>query len=330
MKRSILLLTTIVCFASLVCSCGHEEVHADPMPIERLDLVIADDATLPTAVDGLGESAIRHLKMYSAIIGADTLDFGLFVDNYRRSRAVEVFTPDVVKLLPDMSDVELELGEVRQRWQKLFPSIAFPGEAVAMVSPFRQSVFFVDSTLFIASNHFLGPDYEGYEGFPASERKLKSSEYIAPTVAEALLRTHFPYNDIDKTLLKKMIYEGAIAHAKQAIVNGDSPAEALGLSQEEFKFFVDNEPQIWRELVGANLLFTADAAVARRYVDSPLPTQIGAINVPAGVGRFLGFRIVGSLLDKMGDQPNSVPTILQQEIWNDTEVLKKAAYSPRG
>lgn len=329
MKRSLL---SIIIPAALLAACSPKADTPQPesMTIERLDKMVFEAAGDSTAIRRIAgeEKSGRHLAQFAAVTGASSLPTVEFASLLASSQAVEMFTPDVMERLPDMDAAEKDLAAARARWREMFPALPFPAEAVAVVSPFRQSVFFVDSTLFIASNHFLGSDYAGYEGFNSGERIKKSPSRIVPTVVEALLRSNFKMSESSPTLIADMVYEGLVAHTLAALAPLTEMSEILGIAPDDLHKLEKSESDIWRAIVGEKLLFSRDPSAVRRIVDSPVATNVGGVPLPPGAGRYIGLKIIESLAAAEGDDPARIAKMFESQIWDSPDILKNSHYNP--
>lgn len=302
----------------------------DPMPVGRLDLAVYNASLSADSLAALTASprwhgALRALQ--AAMTGSDdAAATDSFVAEMAGGRAVAVFTPDVVSRIPDLSACELALGRARDVWADSFPGVEFPREVVSVVSPFRQSVFMVDTTLFIATNHFLGADYPGYEGMPPSDLATRDPRRMAVAATEALVRINFPADRLGSTALDAMLHEGAVAHAVAKLAGDDLPADLiLGLDSSVAKGIADNEADIWRAIVGSGLLYSTDpAAIGRLVTPSSAEATPG---VPSGAGRYIGFRILSALASKRGAMP-PLESLLSGSAGEAPDLLRESGYNP--
>ncbi|MDE6276739.1 MAG: hypothetical protein K2M06_01375 [Muribaculaceae bacterium] len=198
----------------------------------------------------------------------------------------------------------------------------------AVVYGRREPMGFSDSTMLIALNHYLGADYEGYQGFPMYERVLKIPSQIPYDIAEALVGTERPYQAPadGATVLSRMLYGGATGYARYALVENSTEAAALGYSDEQWAWLLEHEGELWRELIAKKLLYDTDPQTAQKLVDPTPATTILSMYSPGRVGRFLGYRMVCRYLEKHPEA--SVATLLSPDFYNNPAILDEIEYSP--
>lgn len=304
------------------------DAAARPVAIERLDLRLAagTDSLLESAADSTLFDALRFA------FGRTDESLSDFAGGYAGSRAVAAFAPDVAQRLQSLAGAEIQLGHARRLWEEAVAgadsnAVAFPSRVVAVVSPFSQSVFSVDTILFLATNHFLGADYAGYDGFAPARRASRQPGRVASEAVEALVRSSYPGPDADATTLRAMVYEGAVIAAVERLTGSDDLTLSLATDPATLSLMEQSERRAWHALVEADLLYSADPSTVGRIL-SPYavpPGQLGA-DLPAGIGRYLGRRIVGSLLQR---EPSlTLPALLGSATWADPAILARAAYAP--
>lgn len=209
----------------------------------------------------------------------------------------------------------------------LLPSLPFPSRIFGIVTPYSQSVVIADTVLLLGLNHYLGADYKGYEGFDDYRRRLKVPSRITYDVAEAVIRTHHPFEPQGTpTALSRMAYEGAVAMAVSRVVPGATPAKALTYGDDEMAWLTANEANIWRRLVDADLLFSVDPIVAERLVAPSPRTVIVNAEAPGRTGRFVGYRMIESYMRSHPEA--SLESLLSPAFYSSRSMLVDAGYKP--
>ena len=240
------------------------------------------------------------------------------------SNVVGVFTPAVDSVYRNLENVELQLGSILEASKA--EGLELPQrEYAAVVYGRPESILFVDSTMLIAMNHYLGEDYPGYSHWPAFMRQTKTPEMLPYDIAEALIATQYPYTQSESsTLLSRMIYEGALAHAKAAVVPDSNLKLVLGYDDETLDWLKDNEAEIWHSLIANHLLYDTSESVASRMIEPAPQVSLVAPVAPGRVGRYIGYRIVADYLKKHADTP--LPSMLSPVFYGDSKVLIESGY----
>ncbi|MCM1077392.1 MAG: hypothetical protein NC411_08550 [Bacteroides sp.] len=289
----------------------------DPVNINRLDLELRDGT--------IDNPALRHpAEELFRVSGYGELTDSMLV-KYSTAAAITIHANAVDSVWNDVriEDMSNSLGRVRINYRHLFPDRKFP-EIYSIVSPFRQSVFTVDSLLYVGLNHYLGSDYEPYGYFPEYQRRLKTPARVATDIAETLVRRDFPYQPAEDypTTLSRLLYEGAVTEAVMQLA-GVSEQEALGYDDEQFKWLGDNEHRLWETIVGGKFLFSTDPQVAASLVNPAPFTSLTGHETPGAAGRFIGHRIVNSYLDS---HAVSIAELLSPGFYESQSALADSRY----
>jgi len=314
---------------ALLISCTVKTPHqdADPERVVPLYSMFRDYAE--------SDSADRHkifindiveLSAFMKTISEQEITDEL-LEAWASSQPVAVFTPDVDSVFTDTLFVGKVLGNILHNADEV--GLSFPDRRYATVVYGRpESMLFVDSVMLIALNHYLGFDYPGYSHWPVFMRINKTPKALPYDLAEALVATSYPYtlHGEDATLLSRMVYEGALAHAKMSLVPQSDLAEALGYTDAEMKWLSDNEHSIWRSIVQKQLLYDTSEEVVSRII-SPAPEVFIVDPVsPGRVGRYIGFRIVEDYLKNNPDKTLSF--ILSIDFYKGNSALIESEYNP--
>lgn len=295
--------------------------------IVRLDSIVADFGLMTEAqrVDALEENKLA-MSDYLFIMGYRDGDLSAAVDSLSRSAAFRIFYPDVVTRIGSLDSVVYVLGRFDKMLSENFPGMT-PCRFYGVVSPFRQSVMTVDSMVYIALNHYLGADYEGYEGIDRYARRLKTRQRLPIDVAEAVVSINDPYEAAESaTAAQRMLYDGAVMYAVDKLLGGVDTAVLMGYDDNQMAWARQNEAASWRKIVSDGLLFSTDPLDADRLCSPAPATSAISPYAPGRMGRYLGYRIVKSYVANNGDV--SLPALLSPEFYNGDLTLVNAKYDP--
>ena len=258
-----------------------------PARIVRLDMAAAAVAGGNELPDSLGAPFARWMEMSEAADASPA--------EFASSRRIAAFLPDVAKVFTTEAADSLAM-----RLGRVFDVTGSPRKDYTIVSPYRQSIVLDgDSAVYVALNHYLGADHPAYEGFPDYQRRLKVPASIAPDVAEALLAAQCAEAEISDpaapTTLERMLQEGAIVEGMMRAA-GISEQQALGFTDAQMQWAVENQQRVWETMMTSKLLFSTDPDVADRLLN-PAPS-VPLINqaAPGRIGRFIGHRIAAAYL----------------------------------
>lgn len=298
-------------------SCGADE---HDIMIRRLDMDISygkmpEDSVMRAAAEDLFE-----LSGYGELSDSS-------IEEYARKPSISVHREAVESIYTDMRQESKVLGRMFSRMRELLPDVAIP-EIFTIISPYNQSVIVFGSMVYIGLNHYLGIGYEPYGYFPDYLRWLKVRERIPIDVAEAIVRSSYPYSPQSDypTALSQMAYEGAVALTVMRVA-GVNEAEALGYDEMSFNWLADNERSVWDAMVSRRLIFSTDYNV-RRSLLSPAPsTSLISPSVPGRAGRYVGLKLVESYL---GKHPSAGPDmLLSPDFYESPDLLRLSGYATR-
>lgn len=309
-------------------SCIPDKNESEKTEIIRLDLAIDDSDEMSTVeLDSLNVKLRPGLEALYKINTAG----GKSLNGHRLesmpNEATKVFTPDVRKRISGLGKTEDKLLTIKENSAEYLPAITFPSKIYSVVWPYNQSVVKVDSIMFIALNHYLGRDYEGYEGFEEFRKREKEQERIPYDVAEALVRTYYPYRPSTTTVSSRLLYEGGVLTAVKRLTGEEDNRKILSYTDEMMKWADSNEGKIWTVLVNKQLLFSSSSTEADRLFNpSPATTSIHS-DAPGRIGRYIGLRMIESLEDVEPDI--TLQQILSPKFYDSTTALQRTRYSPK-
>lgn len=314
----------ILSAAIILASCSKTKEEYAPVPVvnvysfmEDYESMDSTERTLTYKADSIAITAFMKTL-------TDVPDSREMIRAWADSRAVEVFTPAVDSVFGDGSASGMALGKILSNAKDA--GLVLPERIYANVVYGRpESILFVDSVMLIALNHYLGENYPGYSHRPEYIRRTKTPDMLPYDIAEALVATEYPFaGGENPTLLSRILYEGALAHAKNILIEDDNPAMSLAYSDTEYKNLLDNERSLWKSLVENRLVYDTSETTAHKLIDPAPAVNIITPQAPGRVGRFLGYRIVESYLKRHPEATLSY--ILSPEFYTSPSVLSEAAY----
>ena len=314
-----------ILFVLPACNQGNKSEHPSgekQVEIGRLEHFIYTD-TRPDS------PYVNSLAAWGEIVGADLLCDSIY-RKYSGSAPVQVFTPDVEAVFPETEELSIRLGEFENNIAELLPEV--PSHTYfTVVSPYMQSIYlYADSIVFIALNHYLGADYEGYAGrFADYEKQTKEASRIPADVARAVVVSAYPYfiGDNGGSVVSRMLYEGAVAEVLMRLMPYVSAAEALGYTDEEYEWLQANENYAWQALVGKGLLYSASPTDMMRLFSPSPSTAILHPSAPGMAGRYFGYRIVKKYIESKHDAEMSF--LLSPAFYADDRTFANIGYIGR-
>ena len=180
---------------------------------------------------------------------------------------------------------------------------------------YRNKIFIADNMLVISLDNYLGSDHFFYEGIPSYVVENMKESQIISDVASIYSQMYVPKIQ-SRTFLAQMIYYGRILYLKDLWLPNASDEVKIGYSQEKLKWIQENETEIWRNFVENEYLYSTNPKLVSRFID-PAPFSKFYLEIdndsPGMVGRFIGWQIVKSYMDKNNVGLDKLLTISEEE-----------------
>lgn len=237
----------------------------------------------------------------------------------------QLFT-EVIKKYPDELKLTEDLRTLFKHIRYYYPSFKLPNVITANSDvDYKNKIFLSDQTLIVSLDNYLGSDHFFYQGIPEYiSRNMKESQILSD-VASVCSQLFIPKIN-KKTFLSQMIYYGRILYLKDIWLTKTSDDIKIGYSEEELKWVQDNENQIWRNFIENEYLFSTNPKLIARFI-SLAPFSKFYLEIdndsPGMVGRYIGWQIVRSFMDKKGASLEKLMTL------SDEEIFYKSKYKPR-
>lgn len=337
---SLFRITVVLAVASVFVACGSsgqdrdksligrysvaENTAPDPVPIARLDRDIQNYINLGSdARAAFIQSQYRRLNGFGEIVGDSVSDSSVAL--WSTWPATTMFMPEVEKIYTDLKAEEAALGRILSVARRNNLSVG-ARDFVAVTWGKPQSIIFNDSIMYLALNHYLGPLNEAYNGWPEYKRRLKTRDMIPVDMAEAIVATAYPYGPTgDDTVLSRLLYNGAMAVAKQAMVPDASLSAILGFTPEQLADIQANESTMWQRLVSNDMLYSTDAGVHDDLFSQKAQSTSISPDAPGRAVRLIGYRIV---MDYLAANPDTkLSDLLSPDFYSNAQsVLKSSGY----
>lgn len=325
------ILSTLAITVLLISGCSNPDNSNNLNDVDtsfiRLDEVVANFSSLPQEMQiSIVDSLKLPLNDYIYLMGTSTGNIPASIDSLSHTAAFAIFKPEVDKVFTSTKEIEKKLGILNTNLRQHLPSLSqycYYG----VISPFRQQVMLVDSTIYVALNHYLGANHEAYSSMPEFTRATKHPLHIPIDIVEAIISIEFPYEaDDTPTAIQYLLYEGAKLKTISLVTGIDDISTLMGWSIEQTKSVELQEADIWRKMAEDNIIYSTDMSVARQLC-VPMPNSRAiSPDLPGRVGRYIGYRIINTYLDNNPD--TTLSDILSPEFYNNPATLINSTYSP--
>lgn len=307
------------------------DIHIDNVKIDRLeqDVFTMDTSKIMEATKKL---QIKYGHFYSSYI-LGVINNGAVSDSSYSYRMKQFITDrdmreaydDCQKKYPDLDFLEKELTDIFKHYKYHFPEKNLP-KAVTMMSGFNYPVVYVDSTLAIGLDMYLGSESKFYKmlAMPNYKSMFMNKEVIAPDALRAWMLTEFPYSMNESDFLSEIIYMGKIMYLSDLLIPGIHDSLKVQYTQKQLDYCTQNEFNIWSYFVAQKLLYTSNQAEIVKYTSEGPFTSAFSKESPPRIGYWLGWQIVRQY---MKNNPKITVEQLMKE--NDAQqLLARSKYKP--
>lgn len=238
---------------------------------------------------------------------------------------------EVNRTFPSIDKEQEELREAFRHILYYYPKAKVP-RIISFFSGFSVQTPVGNDYIGVGLDMFLGRNSRFYpalvQSIPQYISRRFTSENITPRVMEGYIREDmFPDQDVDRSLLSKMIYNGKILFMMEAVMPDVPDSLIVGYSAEQFEWAQSNEPEVWAYFLENNLLFETDYNKIQKYLtDAPFTPGVGADSKSAPkLAVFTGWQIVKKFMEQNAD-------VTLQQLMQETDhqkILNGSKYKPR-
>jgi len=229
---------------------------------------------------------------------------------------------------------EQQLAHVFARWKKTLPGDSVPRlyryySQLSNYFTFAADLGKGQYGVGYSAEMFLGDTFSGYK---ALELPRWYSRFCQPDMAAAMVAMaslHYVYDTFNPkdNMLGEMIYYGKLLYATTELADYLKPWQVAALKEPEWKWLRQEEANMWKHYLDAQVLFSTNRNDYQRYfVEGDRTTGSGIPNdCPPMIGRWTGLRIVEAWMDRKGNPP--LKTLLTHS--DPQAFLNESGYKPK-
>ena len=125
----------------------------------------------------------------------------------------------------------------------------------------------------------------------------------------------------ERSFVAQMVYYGKILYLKDKLLPLEPDSVKIGFTGGELEWARANEGQIWRYFIERELLYDTDRELAPRFLD-PAPFSKFRLELdsesPGRIGRYMGWQIVHSYMDKSGASLSELLAMPGEELFRES------------
>ncbi len=335
LKFIIALLTTV-----FFTKCNHSQLDIDTSKIDMKPVVInrLDKDVFALNASNIGQQTTPLLNKYGAFYNryVSTLGINGAHDSLYPQKLI-AFTSDKdmseayadIQKTYSENDVELlseELTEAVKRFKVFFPSRKIPSKFVAFMGGFNYNIVYVDSTLGVGLEMYLGQQSKFYNmmRLPNYRTVNMNKENILPDMIRGWLITEFDNGATETKLINHLIFYGKLFYACDALLPKVADSLKIGYNTKQLDYCHKFESNLWGFFAKDNKLFENDMKIVSEFTnDGPFSGSISK-ECPPRIAMWVGWQLVKSYM-------KNNPKVTVDELMNEKDaqkILSKSKYKP--
>ena len=226
----------------------------------------------------------------------NNLDAVKYLKDFATDPFSKVLYEKVKAVFPDLKEVEPLVEDVLAHFHYYYPDIELPKKAytcITGVHPDEPPVQIIDNQLVISLDWYLN-DEDIYDqiGMPRYISLRRYLPMLSKEVAEQLYMYYLYEWRKQGQVVGEMVFYGRRNFFVEAMCPKLPDSTLLGYSSDQWQWAVDNEGEVWADIVGNRRLYDAKLdAYMMFFGDGPF-TQAYSNDAPSRLGEFFGLNII--------------------------------------
>lgn len=339
--KTLFKLIIIALSTNLLFGCKHDvldidtsEVVIEPIEFKRLDkdvFCLTPENCYQKMMDYQRKYSTFYTRYVSSIVNNGGIVDSLYSQTLLRfvnNKDIKMSHSDVTRTYSD-NDIELlgdEMTEVVKRFKVFFPKRKTPKQFVTFVSGFQYNVVYVDSTIGIGLDMYLGSQNVFYNmmQLPKFRTRTMNKEHVLSDVVRGWVITEFDNSDPVNNLLNHMIFYGKIFYTCDALLPNVQDSIKMGYTAAQMTYCNKNEKNLWGFFAKDNKLYDNDLKLVSEFTSDGPFTRAISKDCPPRIAMWLGKQIIKSYMEHNDD-------LTLEDLMNEKDVqkiLQKSKYKP--
>jgi hypothetical protein len=325
----------------LLTGCQHDQLDIDtsnievePVVFKRLDKDVFE-LTPVNIHEKMTLFQTKYHTFYTRYVSSIVNNGGQIDSLYSQTLLRFVTNPDILTAHRDLekvysdNDVEHigdEMTEVIKRYKALFPERKVPKQYVTFMSGFQYNIVYVDSTLGIGLDMYLGSKNAFYDmmQLPKFRTRTMNKEHLLSDAVRGWIITEFDNNEPVNNLLNHMIFYGKIFYLCDGLLPHIQDSVKMGYTAAQMEYCSKYENKLWGFFAKDNKLYDNDLKLISEFTSDGPFTRAISKECPPRIAMWLGKQIVTSF---MKHNPKvSVEELMKEK--DAQKILSKSKYKP--
>lgn len=229
---------------------------------------------------------------------------------------------------PDLKEVESIVEGVFAHFHHYYPEIELPKKVFTCITgihPDEPPVLIIDNQLVISFDWYLD-DEEVYDqiGMPRYMSLRRNVATLSKEVAEQLYMYYLYEWRKQGQIVGEMVFYGRRNFFVEAMCPEIPDSILLGYSQNQWRWAVENEGQVWADIVGNRRLYDTSLDAYRMFFGDGPFTQVYSNDAPSRLGEFFGLNIIRSYVS---NHECSLPQLMDRKDLQN--IFQDSGYKPK-
>ena len=339
--KTYLKVITVFLFVNFFTGCKNSQldidtskVNLDPIVFKRLDKDVFS-LTPENSQQKMMEYQKKYSTFYTRYVSSIVNNGGRIDSLYSQTLLRFINNQDIKHAYNDLTkiytdnDVELigdDMTEAVKRFKVFFPKRKTPKQFVTFMSGFQFNVVYVDSTLGIGLDMYLGTNNVFYNmmQLPKFRTRTMNKEHILSDAVRGWVITEFDNADPVNNLLNHMIFYGKIFYVCDALLPNVQDSIKMGYTTAQMQYLDKYEKNVWGFFAKDNKLYDNDMKLVSEFTSDGPFTRAISKECPPRVAMWLGRQIVKSYMEHNED-------VTLEDLMNEKDaqkILSKSKYKP--
>lgn len=326
---------------NFLTSCGHNQLDIDTSKVEQEPVLfkrLDKDVFLLTPENSqqkMADYQKKYSTFYTRYVSSIVNNGGQVDSLYSQTLLRFINNQDIKKAYRDLTksysdnDIELlgdDVTEAVKRFKVFFPKRKTPKQFVTFMSGFQYNVVYVDSSLGIGLDMYLGSSNEFYSmmQLPKFRTRTMNKEHVLSDAIRGWVITEFDNADPVNNLLNHMIFYGKIFYVCDALLPNVHDSIKMGYTTAQMQYLDKYEKNVWGFFAKDNKLYDNDMKLVSEFTSDGPFTRAISKECPPRVAMWLGRQIVKSYMEHNDDAT-------LEELMNEKDaqkILSKSKYKP--
>lgn len=310
------------------------KVELEPIIFKRLDKDVFS-LTPENCQLKMGEFEKKYSTFYMRYISSIVNNGGKVDSLYSQTLLRFIENKDIQKAYSDLTktysdnDVELigdQMTEAVKRFKVFFPKRKTPKQFVTFMSGFQYNVVYVDSTLGVGLDMYLGAKNEFYSmmQLPNFRTRTMNKEHVLSDAVRGWIITEFDNADPINNLVNHMIFYGKIFYVCDGLLPNIQDSIKMGYTAAQMKYCNTYEKNLWGFFAKDNKLYDNNLKLVSEFTSDGPFTRAISKECPPRIAMWLGKQIVKSYMENNSD-------VTLEDLMNEKDaqkILSKSKYKP--